>query len=172
SSQHRKQELQLRLLLGVSLNVRGYASPEVRRNAERALILCEAVGDAHQLFEVLHVLWYAQFVGGEPDKMERTLDQMTHIAADLGMPELRVRARQARGRTHFWRGQFAAAVEVLEPLVEDIEGAAIGFPTLTYGVDPVVALRMQAGLARWFLGFPDQARVHSRTGLAYAEKCG
>ena len=173
SPRHRKQELQLRLLLGVSLNVtQGYASPQVRSNAERARALCEAVGDAHQLFEVLHVLWYAQFVGAEPDEMERTLDQMTHIAADLGVPELLLRARQARGRTHFWRGQFAAAVEVLEPLVEDIEGAAIGRPALTYGVDPVVAVRMQAGLARWFLGFPDQARVHLRTGLAYAEECG
>jgi tetratricopeptide (TPR) repeat protein len=185
--QRRKQELQLRLLLAVSLNVTlGYASPEVRRNAERAHTLCEAVGDPHQLFEVLHVLWYAQLVGAEPDNMERTLDQMTHIAADMGTPGLRLRARQLRGRTHFARGQFTpavevleplvediegAAVEVLEPLVEDIEGAAVALPALTYGVEAVVAVRMQAGLARWFLGFPDQARVHSRTGLVYAE-CG
>jgi DNA-binding winged helix-turn-helix (wHTH) protein/tetratricopeptide (TPR) repeat protein len=173
SPQHRKHELQLRLLLGVSLNVtRGYASPELRRNAERTRTLCEAVGDTHQLFEILHVLWYAQFVGAEPDEMERSLDHMTRIAADLGTPELRLRVHQARGRTHFWRGQFTAAVEVLEPLVEDIEGAAIGFPALTYGVDAVVAVRMQAGLGRWFLGFPDQARLHVRTGLAYAEQCG
>ena len=66
----------------------------------------------HAILRGFHVLWYAQFVGAEPDKMERTLDQMTRIAADLGMPGLRLRARQARGRTHFWRGQFAAAVEV------------------------------------------------------------
>jgi predicted ATPase len=44
--QRQQRELELRLLLGVSLHLtRGYSSPAVRTNYERARTLCENVGD-------------------------------------------------------------------------------------------------------------------------------
>jgi hypothetical protein len=41
-----------------------------------------------------------------------------------------------------------------------------------YGGDVAVTAFTQGGLALWFLGRPDQARVHARYGLSLAEKSG
>ena len=169
----RQLELELRLLLGVSLNVtRGYFSREVRENYERARALCEDVGDARQLFAIVHAMWYAQLGGAEADGAWRSVDDLARIAASLDTVEFGLRADLARGLTESWHGNFAAAVRILTKFLEDLRNQAAATHLGAYGGDVAVTAFMQGGLALWFLGRPDHARVHARYGLSLAEKSG
>jgi DNA-binding winged helix-turn-helix (wHTH) protein/tetratricopeptide (TPR) repeat protein len=173
TSPRHKQELELRLLLGVPLSVtRGYTSPEVRENYERARTLCEKVGDARQLFEIVHAAWYRQLGGAETDGARRSAEELARISESLGGVEFRWRARLARGRTELWNGRFGVAVPILLQCIDEFKQQPVEIDGEAYGVDPVLAGFMQCGLGLWFLGRPDQARAHAGSGLAHAEKRG
>jgi DNA-binding winged helix-turn-helix (wHTH) protein/tetratricopeptide (TPR) repeat protein len=164
-------ELEVRLLLGVSLNVtRSYGSPEVRENFDRAGKLCADSGDARQLFEIVHAVWYAQMAASELDGARGSLDELTRIAERHPAAEFRLRAELARGRTEFWMGNFGAAAKLLTHFLEEFAKQPIASRAEMYGVEPAVAGFMQGGLALWFLGRPDRARALARRGLAYAEE--
>ena len=161
------------MLLSLSLNVtRGYASKEGRENHERARVLCETVGDARQLFELVHAHWYAQLVGAEVPGARRSADELVRLAESLNSGELRWRARLARGRTELWDGHLGAAVHALTRCIEDLERQPVTLHAETFGADPAVAVFIACGLALWFFGCPDQARGHSARAVAHAETGG
>ncbi len=167
----RRRELELRLLLGVSLNViRSYGAEGVRHNYERARALCLDVGDARQLFEIVHATWYAQIVGAELDAAEQTVDELARFAELQNGAEFRLRAELARGRTEFWKGNFRPAGQIYTQFLEDVKNQPITIRAETYGVDPVVPAFVQGALALWFVGYPDRARANAWSGRAHAEK--
>jgi DNA-binding winged helix-turn-helix (wHTH) protein/tetratricopeptide (TPR) repeat protein len=170
TSDRDRLELEVRVLLSVSLNfTRGYGSPEVRENFERAGALCTGVGEARQLFEIVHAVWYAQSAVGELEGARRSVDELARIAERHQAAEFHLRAELARGRTEFWTGNFGPAVRHLTQFLEGIEKQPVGLRPETYGADPAVAGFMQGGLALWFLGRPEQARASARRGLSHAE---
>lgn len=159
-----QRELQLRLLLGVSLNVTyGYAASEVRMNFARARALCERAGDERQLFEVMSAFWYVQIGHGDVAESHRNVEVLAAIADRLDDAELRRRVLVTRGRTEFLSGRFPVAVSLLGDYIEQARRAEPGTPV--YGVAPIVAATFQRGLALWFVGLPERARRHVRAGL-------
>jgi DNA-binding winged helix-turn-helix (wHTH) protein len=168
-----RAELEIRLLQGVSLNVtRGYLSAEVRENCERTRALCEEVGDARQLFQIVEALWYPQLAGTDEAAARRSIDDLARIARQLNTAEHRLRAELVRGRTDLWSGHIGSAVRILAQVPERVEKDGVEFPTRAYGVHPVVAALAQGAVALWLHGRPDQARAHAARGLAHAEKSG
>jgi DNA-binding winged helix-turn-helix (wHTH) protein len=166
-------ELEVRMRLAVSLCIaRGYAVPEVSANYDRAHTLCEAVGDARQLFEVVHAAWYARLAGTAAEGARQSVDELARIAEDLEALEFRWRARLARGRTELWSGNFGAAVQILTHCVEDVERQRVDMRAQAYGADPIFAALAQCGIGLWFLGRPEQARAHVGRGLARAQERG
>ncbi len=166
------QELRLRLLANVSLNVtRGYASPELIENTDRMRVICRMVDDLPHRFEVAQVRWYA-CLAGEGSGLEAVLDEMDEIAERLGTPQAQLRARLARGRSSFWRGAFKEAYQLLDTVIEEASRETITFPATSYGIDPLVGARMQLALASWFVGLPIRARRHARYGMARADQSG
>ncbi|HYB41020.1 MAG TPA: AAA family ATPase [Candidatus Methylomirabilis sp.] len=164
-------ELDVRLLLGVSLNfARGYSSAEVRENYEQARALCEKVGDARQAFEIVHALWYRQVTGRDPEGARRSIEELERVSGELDGANFRWRARLARGRTELWDGCFGAAVPLLLQCLDEIQRQPIEVTGGAYGVDPVLAAFSECGVALWFAGYPDQARAHQTIGLAHAQK--
>ena len=171
--QRRRCELELRLVLGVSLNVtRGYTSPEVRDNYERARALCEDVGEARQLFEIVHAVWYAQMVRSDLEGAQASADELARIADQQNATEFRLRAELAQGRIQFWKGNFRAAAQAHSRLLDYATTHPIEIRAELYGPDPLVPAYAQSSLALWFLGQPDQALVRAWRGIAYAEKDG
>lgn len=175
----RDLELELRLLLNVSLNVtHGYRSQDVHDNAVRARELCTQKGDARQLFEIVHADWYRQGCGAEAEGAWDRVVELEQIAETLDDAECRRRARLARGRTCLWSGQFARAVQILEPLVvEDAKhdghvGAANGVVAPIYGVAPTVAALTHWAIGCWFLGYPERARRLAGDALERAQRSG
>ena len=116
-----QRELELRLLLGVSLHLtRGYSAPAVQANYERARTLCEEVGDERQLFEIMHAVWYAQIVGSNVDAAQETAHELARIAERQHAPEFRLRAELALGRCEFWQGHFTLAARRFTRFLEDV----------------------------------------------------
>ena len=166
-----QRELELRLLLGVSLHLtRGYSAPAVSANYARARTLCEGVGDERQLFEIMHAVWYAQIVGSHVDAAEETAHELARMAERQPAPEFRLRAEVALGRCEFWQGHFRLAARRFTRFLEDVSRQPIEVGDHTYGVDPVVAAYGVGSLALWFLGHVDQAHARARDGIAYAEE--
>jgi DNA-binding winged helix-turn-helix (wHTH) protein len=168
-----QRELELRLLLGVSLHLtRGYSAPSVRANYEHTRRLCEAVGDASQMFEVLHVAWYAQMVSSKLDAAQETADELARLAEIRGTPEFHLRATLARGRVQFWTGHFGTADRLCSEALRVPSGQAVEVHAEAYGVDPMVGACGIGSMALWCLGHPEQARARAAHGIAYAEKSG
>ena len=116
-----RTELEIRLLQGMSLNVtQGYLSPEVGENYARARTLCEAVGDARQLFEIVHAAWYPQLAGRDDAAARRSVEDLTRIAGQLDAVEYGLRADLARGRTELWSGHAGVAVRASERRARDL----------------------------------------------------
>jgi DNA-binding winged helix-turn-helix (wHTH) protein/tetratricopeptide (TPR) repeat protein len=166
-----RTELELRLLQGVSLNVtRGYRSAEVKENYMRARALCEKVGDARQLFEIVHAVWYPQLAGTGDAEARRSVEDLRRIARQLNTLEYELRAELAWARTELWSGHVGTAVRLFTHILERIESHAVDFHAGAYGVHPMVAVLAQGAVALWLHGRPDQARAHAERGLAAAEK--
>ena len=169
SAERRRRELELRLLLGVPLNLtRGFNASAVRDNYERARALCDDSGDARPLFEVVHAVWYAQMGSSRFRAARETLDEIIRIAGQQPEPEFRFRAHLAQGRMEFWSGRFSTAASIFTHFLENAARQPIEVKAQTYGIDPVAA-RGHGSLALWFLGLPDQARAWTAEGIAYAE---
>jgi len=122
-----QRELELRLLLGVSLHLtRGYSVPAVQANYERARTLCEAVGDARQLFEIMHAVWYAQIVASNVAAAQETAHELARIAARQHAPVFRLRARARPRPVRVLAGTFHAG----RPAFHSLSG---GRPSTSHG---------------------------------------
>jgi DNA-binding winged helix-turn-helix (wHTH) protein len=171
SPSRRQRELDLRLLLGVSLTLtRGYSAPGVRDNYERARALCEDTEHARQLFEIIQAVWYAQNARFEFDAGRESAAELARIAHRQSAPDLILRAELARGRVEFWSGHLVTALQISTRFLEAVSRQPLEVRPGTPGLHPVVAAFVENGLARWFLGHPDQARAQVRKAITYAEE--
>src|SRR5262245_58804546 len=168
-----RAELEIRLLEGVALNAtRGYLSPEVQQNYERARQLCEQVGDVRQLFEIVFAACYAQVSSQDEAEARRGIEELSRIAQRVNTPELELRAEVASGRLEMWNAHFGVAVGIFRHVLERVAAESVEFHPGIYGVHPVFAAYAHAGVALWFHGFPDQGLGHALQGVAHAEKSG
>jgi len=171
SPQRRQRELDLRILLGASLFVtRGPGSAAVRDNYERARLLCADESNARQLFEIIHAAWYAQMVGFNLEAAKASVEELAHIADGQTLPEFRLRAELAHGRTEFYSGHFGAAVRIFTQFLDAVAARPIERRAQTYGISPLIATYRHGCLALWFLGRPDQGRAWAQIGITAAEE--
>lgn len=170
SAERRHRELELRLLLGVSLSLTGgFSAPAVRDNYERARALCDDTGDARPVFEIMHAVWHAQMARSKFRAARETMDEIAAIARQQPVPEFRSRADLAEGRLAFWSGRFGEAASIFTQFLEGVARQPIEMKAQTYGLDPVIVARGHGSLALWFLGHPDQARAWAAQAIAYAD---
>jgi hypothetical protein len=79
------EELALRLAIGGPLiATNGYAGPEVERNYNKALALCEQLRRSAELFPVLRGLWNCDFVRGELRRAHNLADGWSHSPRSKG----------------------------------------------------------------------------------------
>lgn len=77
---------------------KGYGVPEVEQAYTRAHALCQAVGDAPQLFPVLSGLARFYVVRAELETARKLGEQLLHLAERAGESALRVGAGQTGSR--------------------------------------------------------------------------
>ena len=163
-------ELDLRIAHGSALMAtRGYAALEVQDTYLRARELCREIGETPQLFPVLHGLYRFYHVRGDLQAAREAGEQLLELAERVDDPGARVEAHRALGVTLFWFGDVASALAHLEQGIRLYEVQPQRSHPAVYGTDAGVVCLSYAALARWYLGYADQACNRSRKAVALAQ---
>ncbi|MDQ5853189.1 MAG: AAA family ATPase, partial [Chloroflexota bacterium] len=166
SPEHRRQELDFRLMLGPVLTAtKGYAAPEVGATFRRAQELSEEVGDTSQLFRALRVGWAYHAVAGGVQRSRELAEQLLAMAHGAHDSALIVDAERMLGSSLFYLGELDGARAHLEA------GIALYDPTthhrnaLLYGQDPAIVGRGYAAVTWWCCGYPDRGSTRAQEAL-------
>jgi DNA-binding SARP family transcriptional activator/predicted ATPase len=153
-----KQELSLQLALAPLYRVtKGWTAPELERVLDRALALCNSVGDDSQRAETLYGLQSVYVVQAKLEKVQIVTDELqTLYQRSLGTrPPLFADMMLAGARLHLGRiadanAQFAGIIDIHDPdqLLHLQE---------SQGVNYAAHARAWQSHALWCLGYPQQA---------------
>lgn len=166
-----QREIKLQLALAVPyLAAKGYGAPEVGRAYDRAWELCRQLGQTPQLFPVLWSL--AVFYGGRAD-YQTSLEiatELLQIAEQAGDSLQMALAQWVMGWRLFFGGDFSATKCHLEQTIAFYDPGQHQALAFLYGQDFGVGARSVLTWALWLLGYPNQARRHSREAITLAQQ--
>jgi predicted ATPase len=171
TSERHQQELALHLALGSALMVsKGFGALEVERAYTRARGLAQQVGDARQLLWALRGLRSFYLVHGQLQAAHELAEQLLRVAESQQDAALLMTAHSGLGPSYFYRGELAAVYTHSQQgytLYTPERDRALAF---LHGVNPGAASLAYAAMARWVLGFSQQALQHSRDAVILAEE--
>jgi DNA-binding winged helix-turn-helix (wHTH) protein/predicted ATPase len=163
------EELLLQSALGaVRMATRGYAAPEVERAYTRALELSSGTPEEPPSFPELWGLWALHLTRAELDRALELAVRIQTIGEMSGDRLLRLQGHHALWMTHFFRGEFAAAMHHLdegEPLYDPVEDRG---SALVYGQDAKASAISCRSMLLWSFGRIDEALE----GIRRAEEHG
>ena len=166
-----REELTLQLALGAPLlGTAGPTSPELMAAYNRALDLCEQVGDEAQLFQTLLILVHHHAAQGELEKTLEMAEQMLHVTERAEEPLPAAMAYWARGFALNYLGRFAEARDDFDRVISLYDSSLHSSLAYVYGMDPAVSALAYNGNTLWNMGFPEQAQEHSRRAVALARE--
>jgi predicted ATPase len=169
TSERNQEELKLQLTLGIALAAtKGFGAPEVGRVYDRALELCQQVGETPQLFPSLFGTWL-YYVGTDLQTAKKVGEQLRTLAQNTQDPELNLQAQHALWTHSLFLGNFVETREHAEQGMIIYDPQQHSSHAFIYGGhDPGVCCRYFGATAMWFLGYPDQAldRINEAVSLA------
>jgi class 3 adenylate cyclase/tetratricopeptide (TPR) repeat protein len=165
-----QQELELQVALGSPLvAIEGYATQKVERTYNRALELCQRMGDTPQLFPVLRGLQLFYFVRANHAMARKIGEQLLTLAQRQGDLMLLAGAHLALGQTLSFQGDSTSALAHMKQGVALSDPAQTQFPTWAGG-HPRVQCLLYGAVALHQLGYLDRALRWSNEALALAQK--
>jgi predicted ATPase len=166
-------ELRLQFSLGgVYLQMKGHMAPEVEAAFVRARELCQRMRGSPELVPTMFGLWRTYVVQlADSRKPREVAGELLRLAEEDGSAVARVIAHYACGFTALVVGDLQAACEHLQEGIrlyspDDRDAAAV----YRFGQDPCVACLCYLAIARWVLGYPDEAIRHAREGVSMARR--
>jgi len=164
-----RAELELQLgLAEVLIQQKGYGAGEVGPILERVKVLAEQVGDPAHLFYTLRGRWGWRLLRSELDVCIQQAREFRDFVLARCAPEYHFEVGFALGTSHYYRGEFASA----------LEHSSYGVRTYLPDLSPPIALRTghDSGiinqsywaLALWHLGFPEQALAQAHDSVKRA----
>src|SRR5690606_12219524 len=139
---------------------------EVRDAYERALDLCEHLGDHALADSVLYGLATLHEYRAEYERSQVLMERRLRLRDQL--PAVRVEAHELLACSSFHQGGFEAALGHVDAALASYDAREhIGLMAL-YGENPAVSSRHWAAHAQWFLGYPDRALRTIEEALAVA----
>jgi DNA-binding winged helix-turn-helix (wHTH) protein/predicted ATPase len=167
----RKQEIRLRMLLGVSLMaIKGFAAPELEEVYATAKNLYLLNEPSPQLFNMLYLLGLFYITGGRIGSALEIAVQLLELGEELKDPILVMEAHRAMGSTLIELGRGTEAVDHFERALRLYADNQSHPYTLTIGHDCKVLTECSVARALWALGFPDKALQRMDAGLAFARE--
>jgi class 3 adenylate cyclase/tetratricopeptide (TPR) repeat protein len=151
-------EIPLQSMLGMALlATRGYAAPEVRKAFTRAQELCEQVGDAPQLFQVVVGLWMYYQISANYERALELSHSLVRIADSSAEPGKYLQSRYCLGYTLYFRAEFQDARRHLEDAVASEQEGVDYAAQSASGDDTRSHIRVWLAHLNWHLGQPRQA---------------
>jgi predicted ATPase len=136
----------------------------------RARELCEQVGEAPQLFQVLRGLQFFYQLRMELHTARELGEELLTLAQDIGDLSLRLEAHFALGNTLNYLAEFAAAEAHFEQVIDLYDLQQHRDHAFRFGQDVGVSCRIYAAVTLWCLGYPDQAVQQSHEALVLARQ--
>ena len=162
------RELSFQILLAQALiQVSGWADPRTEAALERALELAEKLADP-RLASVLYVLAAVHELRGEYTQSQHFLERQRALPKPFETPLAELESHELLACSTYHQGAFSEALEHAEAGILAAGSFDILSKLYVYGENPRVSCHNWAGLALWFLGFPDQALERINEGLALA----
>jgi len=171
SAERAKQEISLRMLLGVSLMAtKGFAAAETEDVYAGGRELFWLQGPSPELFHMLWSLYlYYQF-SGEVKKSLEISYQLLELAEGLKDGALIMEAHRAMGATMVLVGRCSEALEHLEHAANLYEIHRNHQYNIFVGRDCKVMCDCFSALALWALGYPDQSAERMVHAMALARE--
>jgi predicted ATPase len=171
SPERARRELELQIALGVPLVLtKGHVAPEVEALYARARQLCEGIGEAPQLFQVLLGLrrfyLHRAALGTAREMGEQLLTLSHRIREGIYLS----RAHMMQGEVLYRGGEFPGAREHYERAIALYAPQEHRTHLLLYGNDTGTLSQIVQALVLWQLGRPDQALSVSLEGLSRARE--
>lgn len=168
SREHRQQELDLLLYLGLGLiTTRGYAAESVERTYSRAMEVCEVLGDTP--FQARFGIWAVAIVRGDREATAELAEWFRQVAGEVQDRIILLMSHSALGTLRFYRGEYALAGEHLKQAITLFDPARHHEVTREYAAGGGFFGHMVTTLLLWFTGFPDRANAHQEQVIALAE---
>jgi class 3 adenylate cyclase/predicted ATPase len=169
SIQKDRQELDFQLALGTPLAAQhGYGNPLVGAARDRAILLCEKLGDTQHLLPSLYGQYAYCIASGRIPKALEYSERCQSLAAQTGDRLTRLIAHRAMGVSLLEIGKFEAARAQLEQILA-IDNAEIDQSlSALFVADPHATGLAYLALTLWALGYPDQAVAARQKAIKYA----
>ena len=183
-----KQELQLQTTRAAALQAtQGFGGEETGRAYARARELCTELGDAPEVFPVLHGVFLFHMLRGETRRAYDAATECLQRAQNQEQLTPLMFGHRTVGSALLHLGKFAGAAEHLRQLwalVESehqhssmVDGLSRGPERLApqpmvYGIHPRTAARAFLSLTLYALGYPNQAQAAAMDALDHAQQLG
>jgi predicted ATPase/class 3 adenylate cyclase len=166
-----RQELDFQLALGLALRLaKGYAAPELGPTYARARALCQQVGDAPQLAQVLYGLGGFYIFRAEYQTAWELGEQLLRLAQHQDDDALLLEAHRLLAAISVFLGEFATACAHAERGIALYDLQQHHAHAEIYGLDPGMTCTVYAAWALWYLGYPEQARQRMQAALTLAQE--
>jgi hypothetical protein len=161
--------LSLYIALGAVLQTaHGPAAPEVEHAYTQAYALCQQVGEAPQLVQILFGLWRLYLMRPQLHMVRASGETLLRLAHQAHDPTLAVLAHYNLGVTWFFLGALPAA---RQSLAEESARSTPDQPhalVFRMGGDLGLGCHVYTAMTLWLLGYPEQARARLDEALTVA----
>ena len=176
STPSNREQLQQLILLQVSLArvllaSEGY-TPETERAYERALELCEVLGEYPQMLPVLRALATFHVYRSEFERSASMGEQLLALATQVHDEVARVEGHAVVGASNGMLARFGRGLEHLEQGIAAYGPAPRRVERFAAGNDPGVVCRIVEAMLLWMRGSPDRAREVLGDSVDLAERLG
>ena len=165
-------ELELQLqqsLASASIAAKGFGADETMRALNRALNLCEKLGDTPQVFPVLNGLVGVHLMRGEFERARAVAQNLLALAQHSEDKTALLMGHRVLGMSLFVAGELNAAKRELQSAMELYDPEKHAALALVFSQDFRATAQAYLGLASVLLGDAEGGVAHGRDALAYAQ---
>ncbi len=165
-----QHELTLQAALGPTLIMtRGWAAPEAEQAYTRASELCRRLGDTRRLSSILYSLATLYELRGNYSRSHDLLKERLQLPHDPQDYRSQLESHELLACSTFHQGAFTQALDHADQALNFCQPHDMALTALL-GENPAVSSYHWAGLALWFLGYPNRALVRSQQALRQARE--
>ena len=150
--------------------LKGQTAPAVVDTYNRALALCQPVGDRVQRFSALAGLWRYYLTRGQFHKARELGEQGLALAESMHDPALLQEVHTMLGSILLYMGELLTAREYLEQSATSYDPVRLRSLTYSRGTDLRVICLSRLSWALWILGYPGSALARVREALTLAQQ--